>query len=710
MIQFFQNIGNFFGTIFGNWQGLLIGLAVAIVFCLVLAVTAFKNNGGATKVFTPIFLIIFSISGAFIQKQFFTFNSFQLPTAADVIANVQLLMKDNYKNTNGFSREQVIDAMKEDNCPTSSDELMEFYIQDYGDYVCVYYREKPNSVMPIYNHYNVTFIKSDYGLINDGVLNVSGRFPVVNTGFLAYQIDYGNIEWNIDYLSIPSYEEADLFHLTHGYKKVNNLVSISDTSAKYIAHLYNWVDKGHENLAYYANKEAQKLHSENMMNNHISWDNNVELAGLADTVYSDINTFYTYLYNAVKDTEYGTVKYVDSQGYLCKTIPAEERINYPVSDTFKEKYPDTDYYSVYDCNIGIKLTYLEGNKTLYGGERLDEVVEENKDKIAEKIQTPQEIYSLTCNFEDVSTSKHGDIDLSSAPITFTFTNTVTNTTHTLLITDEEQLSNKNVVVFKELGTYSYTISSDKVIFPSNSGTFTLSQSNSNIVFDYEYYDDYVPFFIALTALDSFDSSTIDLTSTPIKITLTNSEYGVFEYSFTSLGKGYTYMQNSLPIGVYDYVITSTSAYVSFAQTTGVLTVSAANTFYQFHYGVSSDLINSVMVINGNVAPALDILTISDNIFDEYITNSSLNKGSVWLYVYDAETNERVAAVYLSLNEKFSEYDISSSLSSLDYGKDYVILSHICQNSGTKILVSNTVTVTRSKTMGWAIDISLSSES
>ena len=52
-----------------------------------------------------------------------------------------------------------------------------------------------------------------------------------------------------------------------------------------------------------------------------------------------------------------STKIINANDYLCFPIPEDERKNYPVSEDFKEKHPDIDYYGVYKTNIGITATY-----------------------------------------------------------------------------------------------------------------------------------------------------------------------------------------------------------------------------------------------------------------------------------------------------------------------------------------------------------------
>ena len=61
-----------FSLFIQNWIGLVIGLGVSALLCLVLGFTAFKNNKIAGSIISILLVVVFAFAGTFIQDYFFT--------------------------------------------------------------------------------------------------------------------------------------------------------------------------------------------------------------------------------------------------------------------------------------------------------------------------------------------------------------------------------------------------------------------------------------------------------------------------------------------------------------------------------------------------------------------------------------------------------------------------------------------------------------
>lgn len=79
----------FFSFLTTNWIGLLIGLGVAIIICLILGLTVLKSNVLARSIIFIIVTIIFTLSGAAIQQKFFI-NQFRIQNLIQILMMVLL--------------------------------------------------------------------------------------------------------------------------------------------------------------------------------------------------------------------------------------------------------------------------------------------------------------------------------------------------------------------------------------------------------------------------------------------------------------------------------------------------------------------------------------------------------------------------------------------------------------------------------------------
>ena len=162
---------DFFNLITANWVGLVIGIVVASLVCLVLGFTLFRNNKIAGAIISILLIIAFGCAGMFIQEKCFgKSDDSKMPTPGEQGELLNKNIINGWLNTNGgFTFEQIKKAQEDDECPTYDDQLLKMKVTDFGDYVTFSFQDGK-----VYR--NALFIRTNDGLIYDGTLNMTGDF------------------------------------------------------------------------------------------------------------------------------------------------------------------------------------------------------------------------------------------------------------------------------------------------------------------------------------------------------------------------------------------------------------------------------------------------------------------------------------------------------------------------------------------------------
>lgn len=576
---------NFLSVISANWLGLVIGLAVAIVLCFILRITVFKGN--KVGIFISLILcLVFAFAGMFIQSNFFsTVDESKFPTAQEQAAELDKQVSDGWKNTNGgFTFEQIADAQNDNECPTYPDQIINIDAYDYGDYIsfAIGYEN---------NIYNAVFIKTGSGLVYDGLLNTTADFENTHfylkwvLGFIpwpAYDVVLDSYRWYQSF-TCPIYTETQRYWWDS--YKYDNLVSVSSQSPTFLKWLYN----GYENQSHalsYALQQIPVLMSSNI-NNYFTKFDMVELIGNSEDSLKTINTFYNYIYENINQNKKPITKLVDVTNLVCVPIPQDLRSNYPVSDAFKEKYPDTDYYGVYNCDIAVNCTLKDGNKLLYKDTKNEEYFRDNKDSSAiqvEVIENQSDVANLVIKFVDKQNSNISNVDLQANPITIEFNCVDLDERKILKIDSVNKLQNVSNVILKTGVEWKYRIYSDALIFDKFMGSFTLSET-SETTFEYYYLNNYTIASVGLNPIGSIDESKIDLVNHPVKIMLSNDKHS-YEFLFNDTASLDTYKTQLVEFGDYNYTILSDQ--LIFSATTGSLTITSTDRVMLFNYALKTD--------------------------------------------------------------------------------------------------------------------------
>lgn len=578
---------DFLNMIKNNWIGLVVGIVAAALISIVIGFTAFKNNKLAGSIISIILIIVFAFAGMFIQSSFFDEDSSTPPiTAGEIGSILDTTIKDNWSNTNGgFTFEQIIAAQDDNECPTYEDQIIELKLHDFENYVAFSYYDGM-----LYQ--NAIFLKTNAGLVYDGMLNMTGDFAQEGRvqwypPFYWYVVLLDEWTWTSEKDKEPYYYQSD--NGPGGYT-YDDLVSLSSQDASFMRydHMFQigWGECESRALA-----NAGVLVGTNITDYFINFGP-VELVGTKETASRDINTFYNYLYDQIKGNNYGQSKLIDCTGLMCVPIPEELQSNYPVSEDFKEQFPDVDYYGVYNCDIAVNLQYVQGNEQIPVNSNSYDYIDANKDKdivAVDPVETKESLTKVTLNFVDTGNSNLTNVDLLQTPVTIQFTADEINTTKTITVDSLSEVQNGVDVIFNSHVTWDYIIDSDALLFEDFMGAFTPTGTPSIVEFEYYYMDNYTIVNVGLNPIGTIDTSLINLSQYPVRVILTN-ETDSFQFLFNNNSQLNTYVSQLMPLGEYEYTILSEQ--LLFPTLTGKLRITTTDRTMLFNYSLlleSSDL-------------------------------------------------------------------------------------------------------------------------
>lgn len=655
MGNFFQSVGNFFSGIFmgasslvdllnlivSNILWVVLSLAIAIVIILVIWFIFKSPPHWIICILITVFCVSSCLTICYIIKQKKFDSEMHIPTNIEQSEQLDLAVKENWTNTNGgFTINQINNTQKDDDAPSLDDQIINLNIQDYGNYVCFYYRDN-------YGLYqNAVFLKTDKGLIYDGMLMTTCNYKdrewntlfsiltVWGTFMRVYEID--SLSWDINKAEIPYYYDYNLATISSGDNCkfcTNNLDA------------WGW---NHNNTQEAKIRIMNELSSSSgfiarNINTYFTKFGNVEIIGTKDTATKSINTFYTYLYEQIKGIgTYGT-KNIDVTSLTCVPIPTELQSKYPIPSNKQEEYDGAQYYGVYKVNSYVSLTLKQGNKVINKTQNVDSYINENKDSgrlDVDKIENNSANYTkvyirLNCIDGDIS-----NVDLSTNPVTIKFYSKDLDVTKTITYNTKNKLSSLNNIFLVSNYRWDYEITSNALVFENNKGSFEPTQSSANLTLNYSYYDNYIIADIGLFPIQTIDESLINLSKYPVKIILTNGNV-THQFVFDDNSMLNKSINKLIELGKYNYTILSDQ--LIFASVSGEIEVTTTQTSFLFNYAQTVDV--------GNLIFTVSVTTSTKSSYDVYISapssvvetvrenlSSNNTKYFVKLYFFDKDGN------------------------------------------------------------------------
>lgn len=570
MISFLQNIINFFKLISANLIGLICGLAVSLLLVIILQMTIFKGVK-INAIIIVIICLVFGFLGIFIQNKFFNKIADGTVSAKEEITIIEDTIADGWVNpAGGFDPDEIETSLTDSNCPTADDQIINLKCFDFGSLVCFSYLKNGLNE-------NVIFLKTDKGLIVDGLFNMYAKyddyFSLFNP-FLSWVYDIDSFKWINSKNSAIAYNKHDR-KLVSDY---DNLISASNMainpktgkqSASFLIN-YGLFHSNTKKATEYAVKKACQLIGSNVLDNFVRF-NSIELISSSDNAPVVVNSFYNFLYEQIKFEEYNTTKIIDGTSSLCLPIPFEEQHLYPIPEDKKSLYNNKDFYGVYKCNIGVELQYLRGNTLKETTDKVDGYKEEIIDDITITTITPKNNFSkLKLNFNNTSNIAIDSHDFKKYPVEILLSSRSINGYKSITI-DSLNKFNKGVeILLNKNIEWSYSIKVSGINFETNQGNFKLVDDLSQITFNYSYSNDIVSVTLHFEISEDIDETLCDLKKYPLTINLSNSDYSkslIIDYGVLTNS---TYCQFFVPFGTYHFEINSNV--LNFDNSSGELTV------------------------------------------------------------------------------------------------------------------------------------------
>ena len=715
----------FFAKIASGWYWILGGLLLAVILAVALcAIFRIKN-----KTAVSLFVIVFAIFGAVL-----TYSSIYvdlgghidpgLPSAVEIVAELDTFGKDNWENTNGgFTYEQIKKVQKDNEAPTLPDVIIDINFQDFGAY-------KTFSMKLGEKYYNISFIEiNDNVLFFDGSMMQSGHFEL-DRGFFVDHIKFDDWVWNIDNTNLPAFSLGPRKYRGTNLNRKSFYTNIISLSKRDGYAFMDWYYKLLGNEDKIVTNSAFKIGREYTYNNlyyhFINFNGNtIELVGTADTATLDINNFYSYLYSVAKNLAVTESKLVDvsANGLLCAPIPENERQKYPISSSKLSDYndagtSDVKYYGVYNCNIGVNLIKCKANTDLEKTEGQDDYIKDIEPIIElpdiTKIEQ-KEYFKVYVNFEDTNNSNVNDDVLVNNPVLITFTNG--SDTKCLYIDNLNNLMSNNIVLLSGKN-WNYEITSNALIFENFSGSFDVVEITYpptgvlpsfkkyfSVTFKYYYMDNFVMASVGLNPIGTINRSEFDLSVDPVKVILTNKVSSkVYQFVFDNNNMLDSKVNLLVELGDYTYNILSSK--LIFASVTGELTITSTNKIMLFNYAQNLSKDDLKFKISIGFKPDANnrkIRLSADSSYVDVIRNK-LSAGKV--YVVDITFFDAAGVIAQKFSHEHSSSGACSdswTASNLVDNTEYTVQVRFTDKyDSTKTYLSDVATVTYAASSDYAV--------
>lgn len=593
MLNIFNDIGTFFKNV--DWKIVGIATVVSIIVGLLLILISKRNK--VVSFFSFLLVLITGISVIVISynSNINSYGDWRNEVTIDTqLQDVENSAKDKYTNTNGgFTIPQIADAKKQIDCPTADDQILNFSLYDYGDYVLFEGIEDDR-------YENLIFLKTDKGLIADGFIGYMGHFTKKINKFLwFYDLDVNSYKWfqwetpNLStesfYVYFNKYNANAFNNDAYVLSNLENYVTYTDQKGTY---WYVGEDCKNRNAALNVFAQETAIKTGENIADYTNF-NNIELISTKELVLTYVNSYFTYLYNETKNIENG-IKLIDVSNLMCLPIPEDLRHNYPVSSEFKEKYPDKDYYGIYNCSIAVELTKHKGqdfNLKDSTQKQYENSYYNDPSHYDIEYKNNNELSLLNIKFVDTQNSTFENFDKYTNHAYLTIFDDCNKAVKTINLNSEESLNKLHKLLLNKNKTYTYEIYSGPLIFENVNGSFKMGEFSEILYIPYYYLNNYMVQSVGLNPIGTIDTTKLDLVNNPVKIILngkTNNE--TYQFVFNKNEDFEKYKTMMVQMGDYTFAILSKQ--LIFNEVSGELTISSETPIILFNctlQNISSDL-------------------------------------------------------------------------------------------------------------------------
>ena len=580
----------FFSFLTTNWIGLLIGLGVAIIICLILGLTVLKSNVLARSIIFIIVTILFTLSGAAIQQKFF-YKSILNPELNPDLNDGSLEHLDADKYTHitsdsGFDRTYI-----EENRPLAEiceDKFADLNLVEYKDVIIFSFDKVINGIK--YTP-NIIMRKSNNMTVFDGCFNVKLKY-------CKFWINDYSLDFYFEPTSTMLKEKEPIYYsdFQYGDNFTNkNFESQIDNGYKYFGWQHPVLPRFYR-MTKQPDINALCCHDfwQSLTTNTSIWAK-TKMAKSAeqlcyalretlfeqigdltimlnqDAISSSMDTVYFDMFNSVKGSASGQYSLdVTKHFYYYDTVKIEEK----------------DIYVLYNNKCIINLNYTnKSDKNCFKSDKDDSsAIDDSNSRVpvdSEKVEKTNQIVLKLINKNNRDLT---GFEPKSAPVSITLINRNDNTKKYTYIFDSMLKINDGLKCGILTGEYDVKIESNVL----DIGDFAFLKVDKskivNIDFDYQYGT--IVTSVRLRPLSNFDYTNLDLKENPVIITFINGNLG-YNFTFDTVESLNEILTKRIPMGKYKWSITSNE--LAFKEKSGNLVVSSNNYEFIFNFDYKTNV-------------------------------------------------------------------------------------------------------------------------
>lgn len=605
------------------------------------------------------------------------------------------------KTNGGLTVNEIKEFNKSDNLPYREDTVRDFAVLETDKYVVISRNLNGSDKFP-----NLSFVKTDKGLVYDGAWGVSAKVPV---DWWTGKRDFNNAQVHFDFAQ-SSYKNTSnwstdfwgtFWASSNSYfqnaMNTENIVTLSDFKTTFAPGFNNvavwhapWKADAERTLKNFIDKKIKdnimfpyfQEFTDNETDLIIELVNGIEnmpLHGLSaeemsrrqNFILGKINSYATHLFEQSRTNDKKPNNaVVDLSDYFASFIPENLQTNFPISlEAEKTKFAGFDFYPIYNSRVFGNVSYKYENIKI---DRNSKKIEDNfeikvkKDEIEERPVVTTSYSLVTAKFKQLNETDYSSVNLSLTPVSLTVGG------KTLNYNSKSDLEAGKVFALEKNKNHNYEIFTNSLlIFDSYNGNFKPTTNSSELVLNFNFYNNEVPVSVKLQPISGLDTSKINLAETPVTIAFVNSETNqtkTFRFNNNSLFGGITEL---LPIGNYTFTIVSSNLKFNEISGTIIITAETRNQLFTFWVEQENELSPSIQITSS---------------YETGIWNADLNHAS--RTILQVKFNEAFYDVVEHLGTPFRVVIVAFDSDGSYVGSDAVDISSSTISTGFLISANN----------------------
>lgn len=626
---------DFFKTLFSYWQGLLIGVVVGAIICVLIGKWIYQNKVSGT-IITVAMCLVFGFFGFLVQGWFFP-NVITDPNHPDYnviydpnVNSIDLNTLASVNSNGGFDRNYIEDKLK--TADITEDKFFNITLTEYAEIVIYSF---DTTVEDTKFTYNVLFNKINDGksIVFDGAFNVNysivGTFLGVDTKLqFNNNMDLGNNFSPLKTKISIDTTHPDMFLYSYAGSLFFCSSEIEKTGS-------TWMIKLAQTM-----KSAYKTMQDGVGKFYLN--NFQQLGDLGIMLYEEdiekqLNTFYTGVYKAVQanNTSMSAVNVTNSCAYY---------------NASEDKF--------YNANLYLNVRYKDYKDTSIFPEDTDINVgdEELKDKVDKEVIDYPTSASVKFLLNPNGNYNMNNFNLAETPVTITLKS---DKDIYILNFNQNSMFGSGLTRAINYGTYTVTATSN-VLQLGNLGTFTVSKETEVVKFNYTYEYGTILTTVRLNPLSNLALEDLDLETNPVTVTLNN---GTSSYNFVFNNKETINepITQRLLLGEYTYSIQSEQ--LVFSATSGIVKITNTVHSFVFNYDYKTNIeygLSASVSSTDKGSYSADTILFTVGKYDSVHLNFEIARFEVF------DTIASSLHVYSSSSNSFSYFPLANGMTMTDY--------------------------------------------